>query len=153
MSNENKTGTQAVLEEIGDVSPHNRALYEAGKTMLIESVEVGRDFCKFMTTTVVGAIPVYIGLLKLVLPRDYTLKSFDEAVFLTPPILFLFAAVVFVLGYFPQKGQLSLDLPAEIEQERSVTITRRYKYAIVGFSVFCAGVAMATWVLIKRLMT
>ena len=150
---ENKTENNGiVLEEVEDVSPHNKALYEAGKTLLVQSVEVGREFCKFMTTTALGAIPVYIGLLKLVLPKDYSLQSYDEIVFLSPPRLFLLAAIVFVLGYFPQRGSLSLDLPAEIDRERSTSINRRYRFSIAGFTILCIGVAIGSFELIGRLI-
>ena len=152
MTKSEQEGSKIILEEIQDVSPHNKALYEAGKTLLVQSVEVGREFCKFMTTTALGAIPAYIALLKLVLPKDYSLKSYDEIVFLSPPILFLLSAVVFVLGYFPQKGSLSLDLPTEIERERSITIRHRYWYATVGFVIFCIGVVISSFVLIGRLI-
>ena len=62
-------------DTVEDLSPHNKALYEAGKNLLVESVSVGRGFCKFMTTTTLGAIPINLALLKLVLPKDYVLQS------------------------------------------------------------------------------
>ncbi len=149
--NETKN-TKIELEQVQDVTPHNKALYEAGKKLLVDSVDVGREFCKFMTTTTIGAIPTYLALLKLVLPKDYSLQSYDEILFLSPPIVFLISAVLFVLGYFPQKGSLSLDLPAEIERERSETIRRRHFYAVAGFSVFCIGIVLGVWVVVNRLI-
>jgi hypothetical protein len=136
---------------VQDITPHNRALYEAGKKLLVESVDVGREFCKFMTTTTLGAIPSYLALLALVLPRDYSLQSRDEVRFLAPPLLFLAASILFVLGYFPQKGRLSLDLPTDIERERNITIRRRYRFAIAGFLVLCIGVVYGSWLLVTRL--
>lgn len=140
------------LGPVQDVSPHNRALYEAGKKLLVESIDVGRDFCKFMTTTTLGAIPTYLALLKLVLPKDYSLRSYDEVHFLLPPLIFLTASILFVLGYFPQKGSLSLDLPKEIERERSSTIHRRFRFASVAFVIFCFGIVYGAWVLVSRLV-
>jgi len=147
-----KNETKIKLEQVQDITPHNKALYEAGKKLLVDSVDVGREFCKFMTTTTLGAIPVYLALLKLVLPKDYSLHSYDEVLFVVPPIIFLISAVLFVLGYFPQKGKLSLDLPDEIERERSVTISRRHRYAVFAFSVFCVGIVLGVWILISRLI-
>lgn len=144
--------TSVELDQVQDITPHNKALYEAGKKMLVDSVDVGREFCKFMTTTTLGAIPTYLALLKLVLPKDYSLQSHDEVIFLVPPLSFLAASVLFVLGYFPQKGSLSLDLPAEIERERSATIRRRHRYAMIAFLVFCAGIIYGSWVLVNRLL-
>ena len=101
----NETENRTIeLERVQDITPHNKALYEAGKKLLVDSVDVGREFCKFMTTTTLGAIPAYLALLKLVLPKDYSLHSYDEVLFLAPPMIFLASAALFVLGYFPQKG-------------------------------------------------
>lgn len=140
------------LEEVQDITPHNKALYEAGKKLLVDSVDVGRDFCKFMTTTTLGAIPIYLALLKLVLPKDYSLQKYSELKFISPSILFLISTIIFVFGYFPQKGSLSLDLPDEIEREISSTINRRRNYAIWGFVIFCLGVVIGSWVIITRLL-
>lgn len=141
------------VESAMEISPHNQALYEAGKHILIESINTGRDFCKFMTTTAIGAIPIYLALLKLVLPKDYVLKSYDDFLFFLPAALLLIATIVFVIGYFPQKGALSLDLPAEIERERSATINRRQQYATWGFVAFCIAVVLAIWICVNALLS
>lgn len=151
MATNKDQSTGVELEEVTDITPHNKALYEAGKKLLVDSVDVGREFCKFMCTTAIGAIPIYIALLKLVLPKDYSLQSANEVLFLGPPTLFLVSAVVFVAGYFPQKGNLSLDLPSEIERERAEAIRRRYRYSLVAFSLFCIGVLLSSWILINKL--
>lgn len=142
----------AELEEVSELTPHNKALYEAGKKLLIESIDVGREFCKFMTTTSIAAIPIYLSLLKLVLPKDYSLNINDEYVFLITPILCLISAILFVFGYFPQKGNFSLDLPSEIEKERNKTIKRRNCISLIGFSVFCVGLFIGSIVIINKLI-
>lgn len=141
------------VESAGAVSPHNQALYEAGKNMLVESINIGRDFCKFMTTTTIGAIPTYLALLKLVLPKNYVLKSYDDFLFFLPAALLLVSTIVFVIGYFPQKGTLSLDLPAEIERERSATINHRQRYATCGFLVFSIAVVLAIWICVNAILS
>ena len=149
MSKNDETAVQADIVE--DVSPHNKALYEAGKSLLVESIGVGREFCRFMTTTTLSAIPIYLALLKLVLPKDYILQSQSEVVFLAPPMIFLASSVVFILGYFPQRGRLSLDLPAEIDSERNKTIVRRQRFALVGFLIFAVGVLYGAWQIVQAL--
>jgi hypothetical protein len=149
----NDTDQIIEIESVVDVSPHNRALYEAGKNILIESISTGREFCKFMTTTTIGAIPTYLALLKLVQPKDYVLKSPDEIIFFIPAILLLISTIIFVIGYFPQKGTLSLDLPNDIERERSATINRRQRYAAWGFLVFCVAVVLATYIIVRAIKT
>jgi len=147
-----KTESANVPAAVQVITPHNKALYEAGKKLLVDSVDVGREFCKFMTTTTLGAIPTYLALLKLVLPKDYSLRSYDEVIFLLPPLSFPASSVLFIFGYFPRKGSLSLDLPDEIARERDTTIRRRHRYAISGFIVFCLGTLCGSWVLVNRLL-
>jgi hypothetical protein len=150
MAGNENAGIQVV--DAGGLTPHNKALYEAGKKLLIDSVDVGREFCKFMTTTALGAIPTYLALLKLVLPKDYSFQSRDEIIFLVPALLFLLSAILFVLGYFPQKGSLSLDLPDEISRERNATIARRQRFAMGAFLLFAIGIALASWILVQKLL-
>lgn len=148
---DNEEAVTVEPESVENITPHNKALYEAGKALLVQSVKVGREFCRFMATVALGAVPSYIALLKLVLPKDYSLEARDEVVFLAPPFLFLLSAIVFAVGYFPRKGKLSLDLPEEIEQERTETIRRRNCYAVTGFIILCIGIAFSSCLLVLRL--
>lgn len=125
------------------LSPHHAAVYEAGKKMLVDSVETGREFCKSMLTTSVTAIPVYLAILKLVLPNQYRLVLFDGILFVVPAVAFLIAAVLFVAGYLPRTSEFSLDLPSEIEQARSVSIRQRRAFGNWGFVLFAAAVILA----------
>jgi hypothetical protein len=124
-------------------SPHNAALYEAGKTLLIESVQVGREFCKFMVGIATGAIPTYLALVGLAVGKDYSPSNAEGILLLVAPTLFLAAAGVFAFGCFPVSGTLSLDIPSEIESARTAATDRRRKCALIGFTLFGVGVACA----------
>jgi len=129
-----------VAEDVQAVTPTNQAIYEAGKSMLIESISTGREFCKFMIGTSMSAIPIYLALLKFMLPEKYVPTIQVGLLALIPAVLFLSAGVVFLIGYFPQKGIASLDIPAEIEEERRKSVQRRYRLSVGGFSIFCIAV-------------
>lgn len=129
-----------VAEDVTLVTPTNKAIYEAGKSMLIESISTGREFCKFMIGTSMSAIPIYLALLKFILPDKYIPTLYVGLLALIPPILFLAAGVVFLIGYFPQMGNASLDIPEEIEEERKKSVQRRYQLSMAGFSIFCIAV-------------
>lgn len=142
--NENKSVNKGIeIVDVSAVTPHNRALYEAGKALLIESITTGRQFCKFMISVSTGAIPIYLGLLKFVLPEHYAFSLERGILAIGPAILFLIATVVFTVGYFPQVGHFSLDIPAEIERERTKTIQRRTKLTLLGFIIFLAATLAA----------
>ncbi len=121
------------------ITPHNKALYEAGKTILVDSITTGREFCKYMITVCTGAIPIYLGLLKFVLPDKYTISIWQGIISVIPAILFVVASIIFTIGYYPQSGSFSLDIPDEIERERQLTINSRRKYTFIGFSLFLIG--------------
>jgi hypothetical protein len=140
---ENKTDSIIWAENVIDDTPTNKAIYEAGKSMLIESISVGREFCKFMIGTSMGAIPIYLALLKFILPEKYVPSLQVGLLALIPPVLFLSAGVVFLIGYFPQIGTASLDIPKEIEDERKTSVQRRYRLSIGGFTVFSIAVLTA----------
>ena len=128
--------------KVSPTTPHNEALFEAGKALLIQSIEIGRDFCKFMISICAGAIPVYLGLLKFVLPEPYTFTAWQKSFIAVALLLFAFALVVFVWGFFPQRGRFSLDIAEVIEEERRTTIRRRYACSWAGFLIFLAGVVV-----------
>lgn len=137
------------VSNISSISPHNRALYEAGKTLFVESTSTGREFCKFMIGNSTAAIPTYLALLKFVLPEKFS-PTFPQGFFaLCPSVLFLLSSIIFTIGYFPIESILSLDMPHEIRRERVRTIRRRRRISIVGFSIFC----LSTFLGISVVMT
>jgi len=139
-----------VADDVSLVSPTNQAIYEAGKAMLIDSISTGREFCKFMIGTAMSAIPIYLALLKFVLPEKYVPSLNVGIIALIPAVIFLIAGIVFLVGYFPHTSITTLDLPDEIENERQRTVTWRYNLGIAGFSVFC--LAIVTGIIITYYM-
>lgn len=141
------TGDIEVLQTEA-VSPHNKAIYEAGKTILIDSVKIGRDFCQFMITTSTGAIPVYLAIIALLLPKNYAFDIVAGIIVAGPAICFLLAALIFALGFFPISDSFSLDLINEIEKARNHMIQRRRKLALLGFTIFTIATLYAIVVII-----
>ncbi len=118
------------------VSPHNAAVYEAGKQMLVDSIAVGRDFCKFMVGVSTGGIPLYLALLQLALPKDYRPALGWGVLAVSPGALFLAAAAVFAWGVFPRTRSFSLDIVEETEAAREAVIAQRARFAAAGFALF-----------------
>jgi hypothetical protein len=131
------------MESVGPLSPHNEALYETGKEMLKGSISTGRDFCKFMITVSTGAIPIYLGLLKFVLPENITLSLSKLFLSVVPPFFFLISAIVFILGYFPQVDYFSLDIINQIKQAYEKTVIKRKKFINFGIILFLIGTVFA----------
>jgi hypothetical protein len=120
--------------------PHSAALYEAGKALLVESVQIGREFCKFMVGVATGAIPTYLALVGLATGKNYRPDFMEGVLLLVPPALFLVAAGIFAYGYFPVRTEVSLELPDDIDRARKSNMDRRATCSLVGFIVF--GIAV-----------
>ena len=141
---------------ITSVSPHNKAVYEAGKKMLTDSIDVGRDFCKTMITISTGAIPIYISILKLIGVQKIGDISFTTAFGLlatSPCLLFLVASIVYILGYFPGRGEFSLDIIQEIDAARRRIIQRRMRLIILATVLFSLSVVLSFVTLLDILFT
>lgn len=141
------------LLDVSGLSPYSQAIYEIGKSMLIDSLETGREFCKFMTTFSISAIPIYLGLLTFIIPENYVLGSAAGLTISLPAIAFLTASVVFALGYLPTKSKISLELIEEIEKERNRIIQRRSVYITIGVTVFILACLAAIYVVIINIGT
>lgn len=137
------SNTDVKLESVEPLSPHNEALYETGKDMLKSSISTARDFCKFMITVSIGAIPIYLGLLGFVLPEKVVLPASKLFLSVIPPFLFLISSIIFIIGYFPQVDYFSLDIIEEIKDAYEKTIQRRRKFINWGIIVFLAGSTVA----------
>lgn len=125
------------------LTPHTRALYEAGKTLFIESIETGREFCKFMIGSSAGGVPIYIGLLGLLLHDRHRPSTAHASLLLVPVILFLAAAIVACIGYLPKSAQLAMDVVDEIRGERERLIKHRRRLGIVSFGLFVTAMLAA----------
>jgi len=96
-------------------------------------------------------IPVYLGLLKFMLPDAYDPAWRQGAILLLPPIGFMAGASLSIAGYMPRLSTFSLDLPDEIEAERHATIHRRRQFALGAALLFALvvllSVVIAFWAL------
>lgn len=111
-------------------------MIEVGKEMMKKSIEVGRDYCKFMITTSFSAIPIYLGLLKLVIPEDANITNNVLIFLFVGPTLFIVSALIFIGGYLPKVESLSLDDPRSIADAHSGIIKTRVNIIIAGTIVF-----------------
>jgi hypothetical protein len=97
----NESRPEPVVEAVEPLSPHAKAVLAAGQKLVLESVEIGREFCKAMVGVSLTAIPAYVGLLKLFLPSDESPTKIFGPLWTAPVGLFLLAAAVSVGGHLP----------------------------------------------------
>ncbi len=130
------------------LTPHERALYEAGKSLLLDSVATAREFCKSMIATSTAAIPVYLGILTFLLPKDPALGTVGGWTIALPAVGYLAAAILFTLGYLPSAHRFSLDVIAEIQQALEQNLARRTRFIWAGLAVFVLSTLYAIFAIL-----
>ena len=131
------------VKSVGNVTVHQEAIIEAGKKIIVDSIVIGRDFCKHMISVNTGSIAVYLALVKLLYSAEETISLSNAKHLIIPPLLYLFAAVIFTLGYFPNMKKFSMEVIEEIEHARLTLIKTRRRFTIVGISVFLLATLLA----------
>ncbi|QQD72818.1 hypothetical protein [Acidithiobacillus ferrivorans] len=143
----NTKSSPVVIESVEPLSPHAKAVLEAGQQLFLDSVEVGREFCKTMVGTALTAIPVYVGLIKLFLPTGSSPITVIGIGWFVPVVLFLLSAAVSVGGHLPGRTLICLDLPAEIEAALAKATARRFWCGVIAFVFMAAGIIDCVYVL------
>jgi len=146
MMRKTKTEEENVIIDVKDVdavSPHNQALYDVGRELIRQSLTVGRDYCRFMITTSLSAIPIYLAIIAFSIPDNTALDISTKIYLIIPVTLFLAASLIFTRGYFPVMKSFSLDIIDEIEFVRSQTIRKRYILIRVGMTLFLIAILIA----------
>lgn len=131
------------VKDVGTVSPHNQALYDVGNELIRQSLTVGRDYCKFMITTSLSAIPIFLSIIAFSIPDKTALDISTKIYLFIPVTLFLAASLIFTWGYFPVMENFCLDIIDEIEFVRSKTIRKRHILIRVGVAIFLIAVLIA----------
>lgn len=133
------------------LTAHEEAILEAGRRLMVESIDVSRDFAKQMITVTSGAIPIYLGLLSIAklqqrAPATLFLSSM-------PAVSFFLSALFFVLALLPREGFFSLQIINEVRNARNKLLRRRRRWIMAGLTVFGVGVLSAIAVTLSLMGT
>jgi len=112
-----------------------------------KSRDVALDFSKTMLTASTGAIAVYFAVLKYIGFEKIGSTVFAKFTVL-PPILFLVAAVLYVLALRPRH---ELVAPSEFSAFRKRRLEQLNRFIIFGTTAFIAAVGLAIEVLFYAL--
>jgi hypothetical protein len=145
------TRSLITVRNVSAVSPHNKAIYESGKLLLTESISTSREFCKFMISISTGAIPIYLGFLTFLLPKNYTPGLLMRGIIIIPTIGFLISSIAFAIGYIPVATKFSLDVIDEIERAREEVLQHRITKIKVGFATFVLATLTSILVIVASL--
>lgn len=136
----NKIPTEIIaIAGVSSPTTQDEALLEAGRKLLLNSVDDSRNYCQQMITVATGAIPVYLAILKLWFPDDRVALARVNILFSIPVFLFLLASLFFSLGYLPQQYEINVGNLDSIEAVRTKLMRYRAISGFVGFTLFCLG--------------
>ena len=137
-------GTQktVVATASAPLTPDSRAMLEAAKTLIVTAPETARDTCKFYVTLTSSSVPVYIALLRLLLPEHASLDRASAALLLMPGLLFLGGVVAGARGLRPLTQRFDSNVVEAIDAARTSLVEYRVRAASVAFAFFGAGVLL-----------
>ena len=119
------------------ISKKEEFFFKFGETLIQDTVNLTREFCKLMITVTAGAIPVYMGLLKFTIEHSYSDISLIHYV---SPFLFLLACLIFIYGYLPKFGlTVSFVRLGYNEVAYRKLIKRRQRVIMLGIATFVSG--------------
>ena len=129
------------------LSPHNEAIYEVGKKMMMDSLEISRHFSEFMITTTIGSIPIYLALLGLTGFEPKSATVFQKLMALAPAPVFLLSFYLFILAYFPKRVSVSLDVIERIKEAHTATLNKRIKFLTWALVVYTLAIGISLTIL------
>ncbi|MEU9287678.1 hypothetical protein AB0D57_23960 [Streptomyces sp. NPDC048275] len=108
------------------------------------------DFCRTMLTTSSGAIPVYTAVLNYVGIKGIS-GSFNGRLSVLPMVLFLLAAVAFILALVPTLAAVADESGFREFRDRRLRLLDRY--IRTGVVLFVAAMALSVYFLFAALGT
>ena len=126
---------------------------ETAKKVRVDSLATGREFSKSMISLCASGIPVYLALLKLVLPEDSTFDLRGGFLSILPAFIFLVGVVLFAVAFYPPSKGINLDNLTETAGHLSSLMWRRQRLNIAGLVAFVLGNLMGIVVVISHLGT
>ena len=122
------------------ISPYTEKWAAVGRKLLEESIEVGRDYSKFMIQFSIGAVPVYIVLLKFLkdgMASKTTIALPYSLIFLLlPTMLFLISSMIFIIAYYPKSAGILVNTVEDIRNIHQRLLNRRHKMNLIGTIFF-----------------
>ncbi|ELB2095411.1 TPA: hypothetical protein ACF35N_004602 [Vibrio parahaemolyticus] len=145
-----KENDEIEIEEICEITPHTKAVMQAGEVSLVNSIETSREFCKSMITISFSSIPIYLALLKVYTKDGANIPEIFGWSWSLPVILALLSATCALIGYLPGKKLISLDLPDEVERFLSDAATSRFYAGVLSFLCLGVSILYASWVIVSQ---
>lgn len=131
--------SEADIASAARVSPAGVAIQGEFAEWTKKSRDTALDFCKIMLSASTGGIPVYFVILKYIGFEKIGLGAISKLAVL-PPMLFLVAAILYVLALRPRYEAVA---PSDFNAFRQRRLEQLNTLIIGGTAVFVAAIALA----------
>lgn len=123
----------------------DKALLEYGRNVLINSVDILKNFAQSMITLVSGLFAVYFALLQFLGITSLQTAQVDmiRDVIVLPPIFFIMSLIFFVLAVLPLPGKLALNILSDIDRDRRLTLLIKYFAILLGMAFLIAALSIS----------
>lgn len=121
-----------------------------GYKLLEESMQVSREYAKFMVQFSFGAIPLYIALVNFIGKSTISITTlgFTKAlVVLSPIFLYLISGIVFIIAYYPVPGEVVVHVVEAIRDAHQKLLRRRRRVNLVATFIFTLAVLLSAVIL------
>jgi formate hydrogenlyase subunit 3/multisubunit Na+/H+ antiporter MnhD subunit len=121
---------------------------EIGETLVKGSLQTITEFNKFMIGTCFGAIPIFIGLLKLTISDSRPMQGPSLALSIVVVGVFLAGSMLAMCGYMPITDRIGLQEPDSVRQAVQSAVKLRRCMAILAMIALVVGVIGACLVVL-----
>jgi hypothetical protein len=116
---------------------------EIGENLVRNSLGTITEFNKFMIGTCLGAIPLFLGLLKLAVPDKQVLVGKSMAWSIAVIVVLLFGSFAAIFGYLPLSDRIGLQEPDQVKTAVQSAIVFRRLMAWCSIVLLIIGVILA----------
>lgn len=121
---------------------------EIGESLVKGSLKTITEFNKFMIGTCFGAIPLFIGLLKLASSEGRPIEGASLIWSIVVVGIFLFGSLLAMCGYMPITDRIGLQEPDSVRLAVQSAVTLRRRMAILAMVSPVVGVIGACLVVL-----
>lgn len=121
---------------------------EIGENLVKGSLQTITEFNKFMIGTCFGAIPLFIGLLKLTTSDSRPIQGTSLTLSIIVVVVFLAGSLLAMCGYMPITDRIGLQEPDSVRQAVQSAVRLRRCMAILAMIALVSGVIGACLVVL-----
>jgi hypothetical protein len=141
------------IVSVSKLDESDKLLLEEAHSIIVSSIETGRDFCRTLIGFSSGSIPVYFGILKYLGVDQLAVNSLESRISILPPILFLVSIILSAVTLIPKRFSIRpVVILTDYKGVRNHIATTLRLGIIYGSATYVLGLSVAILVFIRLLL-